>query len=85
MAIRLQRKAYEKLLKWKAESQGKSAVLIEGARRVGKTYLIRDFVSREYRSHVCKLTKTGSWIDKSGQFRSIHFPPGAWLRPPQAS
>ena len=52
MAIRLQRKAYEKLLKWKAESQGKSAVLIEGARRVGKTYLIRDFVSREYRSHV---------------------------------
>ncbi len=52
MSIRLQRKAYEKLLQWKSASNGRSAVLIEGARRVGKTYLIRDFVKREYRSSI---------------------------------
>ena len=35
------RKVYSKLLEWKRESNGKSAVLIEGAQRVGKTTLIR--------------------------------------------
>lgn len=42
------RKAYEKLLAWKSESAGKTAVLIEGARRVGKTTLVKEFASREY-------------------------------------
>lgn len=42
------RKAYEKLLAWKSESAGKTAVLIEGARRVGKTTLVKEFAAREY-------------------------------------
>ena len=42
------RKAYEKLLAWKRESAGKTAVLVEGARRVGKTTLVKEFASREY-------------------------------------
>lgn len=42
------RKAYEKLLAWKEESAGKTAVLVEGARRVGKTTLVKEFASREY-------------------------------------
>lgn len=42
------RKAYEKLLAWKKESSGKTAVLIEGARRVGKTTLVKEFAQREY-------------------------------------
>lgn len=42
------RKAYEKLLTWKREFAGKTAVLIEGARRVGKTTLVKEFASREY-------------------------------------
>lgn len=52
MPISLKRKAYQRLLDWKERSQGKTAILVEGARRVGKTCLIRDFVSREYKTAV---------------------------------
>ena len=46
----LKRKAYDKLLKWKHESAGKTALLIEGARRVGKSTLARMFGETEYKS-----------------------------------
>lgn len=46
----LRRKAYDSLLKWKNESQGRTALLIEGARRVGKSTLAQEFGEREYRS-----------------------------------
>lgn len=46
----LKRKAYDKLLKWKHESAGKTALLIEGARRVGKSTLARTFGETEYKS-----------------------------------
>lgn len=46
----LQRKAYDVLLAWKKESGGSSALLVEGARRVGKTTLVNEFGRREYRS-----------------------------------
>ncbi len=46
------RKLYEKLLEWKSNRQGKTAVLIEGARRVGKSTLARLFGSSEYESYV---------------------------------
>ena len=52
MATGLKRKAYQRLLDWKERSQGETAILVEGARLVGKTYLIRDFVSREYKTAV---------------------------------
>lgn len=42
------RKCYEELLQWKKMSAGKSAVLVEGARRVGKTTLVKEFASSEY-------------------------------------
>ena len=38
------RKGYDEMLSWKRELAGKTALLIEGARRVGKTHLIRRFV-----------------------------------------
>ena len=44
------RKAYQKMLQWKQESQGKTALLIEGARRVGKSTLVRHFAKNEYKS-----------------------------------
>jgi predicted AAA+ superfamily ATPase len=44
------RKLYSNLLKWKNESQGKTALLIEGARRVGKTTLVKEFGRNEYKS-----------------------------------
>lgn len=46
------RKCYDKLLEWKRESSGKSAVLVEGARRVGKTTLVREFAEYEYADHI---------------------------------
>ena len=45
-----QRKAYAQLTDWKERNQGRSALLIEGARRVGKTTLAQEFARREYAS-----------------------------------
>jgi predicted AAA+ superfamily ATPase len=36
------RKLYDRFLKWRQESCGKSSLLIEGARRVGKTTLVQE-------------------------------------------
>ena len=44
------RKAYQKMLQWKEEMHGETALLIEGARRVGKSTLVRQFAKNEYRS-----------------------------------
>ena len=48
----LERKAYEKLQNWKKTRCGKTALLIEGARRVGKTTLARTFAAREYETFI---------------------------------
>lgn len=45
------RKIYEKLLKWKTESNGKRALLVEGARRVGKSTIVQSFAANEYKSY----------------------------------
>lgn len=50
--MELRRKALKQLEQWKTESQGRTALLIEGARRVGKSHLIRAFVQSAYRSAV---------------------------------
>ena len=50
MAIELRRKVYQKLLEWKNDSNGETALLIEGMRRVGKSYLARSFGKKEYKS-----------------------------------
>lgn len=46
------RKLYDRMLQWKKEEQGKTALLIEGARRVGKSTLARQFAQNEYKSHL---------------------------------
>lgn len=46
------RKLYDKMLQWKQEQQGRYALLIKGARRVGKSTLVEEFAKREYRSYV---------------------------------
>ncbi len=48
----LQRKAYQQLLTWKQCSQGTTALLVNGARRVGKSYLCKYFAENEYKSHL---------------------------------
>ena len=46
------RKLYDKLLDWKTNRKGKTAVMIEGARRVGKSTLAKQFAENEYESYV---------------------------------
>lgn len=46
------RKLYSKLLKWKNDSQGRTAILVEGARRVGKSTLVEEFAKKEYETYI---------------------------------
>lgn len=46
------RKAYEKLIEWKKQYSDKYAVLLEGARRVGKSTIAENFAKNEYRSYI---------------------------------
>ncbi|MBQ4512573.1 MAG: ATP-binding protein [Anaerolineaceae bacterium] len=50
--MELKRKIYNKLLNWKKKSNGKTALLIDGARRVGKSYIAESFAGNEYKSHI---------------------------------
>ncbi len=48
----LKRKIYDKLVEWKKESEGKTALLIEGARRIGKSTVAEEFAKNEYKSYI---------------------------------
>ena len=48
----MKRKIYDKLLQWKQEKNGKTALMIEGARRVGKSYIALEFAKNEYDSYI---------------------------------
>lgn len=46
------RKIYNELLKWKETQEGKKALLVQGARRIGKSTVVEEFAKREYESYV---------------------------------
>ena len=46
----MKRKIYEELTKWKREEAGRTALLIDGARRVGKSYIVEEFAKSEYKN-----------------------------------
>ena len=46
------RKLYQKMLQWKSERNGSTALLIKGARRVGKSTLVEEFAKNEYKTYV---------------------------------
>lgn len=48
----LKRKAYTELLKWKNEYGNRYSCLLEGARRVGKTYLAKEFAKNEFKTSI---------------------------------
>ena len=48
----MKRKIYDKLLDWKITSNGDTALLIDGARRVGKSYIAEDFARENYKSYI---------------------------------
>ena len=46
------RKLYAKMLKWKEEHDGTTALLVKGARRVGKSTIVEEFAKNEYESYI---------------------------------
>ena len=48
----MKRKIYNRLLEWKEKDRGTTAVLIEGARRIGKSYVAEEFGRNEYDSYI---------------------------------
>ena len=44
----MKRKLYSEMLDWKAKWAGQYSLMIEGARRVGKSYIVEEFVRQEY-------------------------------------
>ncbi len=60
----MKRKIYSQLLRWKEAEQGRVALLIDGARRVGKSYIVEEFARNEYKSYI--------FIDFNRAGRDIH-------------
>ena len=50
--MEIKRKLYHRLLKWKTETKGSRALLIEGARRVGKSTIAEKFAKEQYKSYI---------------------------------
>lgn len=59
------RKIYDQLLQWKQSWEGKTAILIEGARRVGKSTIVEQFAKNEYESYIL--------IDFNTQLSQVNF------------
>ncbi len=50
--IHFKRKIYDSMLKWKQERYGETALLIQGARRIGKSTIAEEFARKEYKSYI---------------------------------
>lgn len=62
----IERTIYNKILQWKQEANGKKALLIEGARRTGKSTVVEQFAEAEYDSHILiDFNKAGVRIRKA--------------------
>ena len=48
----MKRKITEEFIKWKNEDKGRTALLVEGARRVGKSYIVEEFARKYYKSYI---------------------------------
>ena len=48
----MKRKIYQQLLDWKEKRNGEVALLVEGARRIGKSYIVEEFGKNEYESYI---------------------------------
>lgn len=58
------RKIYDRMLKWKQERNGETALLIEGARRIGKSTIVEEFAQKEYSSYMLiDFSKTSSEVN----------------------
>ena len=46
------RKIYNQMVEWKRNSKGRTALLVEGARRIGKSTIVEEFAKNEYQSYI---------------------------------
>ncbi|MBR2831047.1 ATP-binding protein [Candidatus Saccharibacteria bacterium] len=61
----MKRKITEKMLDWKMRSHGETALLVVGARRVGKSYIVEEFARKNYRSYLLiDFTKASEQVKK---------------------
>ena len=51
IAVLFKRKIYQKLIDWKNNAAGEKALMIEGARRIGKSTIVEEFAKNEYKSY----------------------------------
>lgn len=59
------RKIYDRLVQWKQKSNGESALLVQGARRIGKSTIVEEFAKNEYSSYLIIDFNKASTIVKS--------------------
>lgn len=59
------RKIYDDILDWKRKNDGKTALLVEGARRIGKSTIVEEFARNEYKSYILIDFNTASAEVKS--------------------
>ena len=59
--LAMKRKIYDQLVSWKQDGAGRTALLIDGARRVGKSYVAEEFAKAEYKSYLIST----EWATKS--------------------
>lgn len=50
--MEIKRDIYDQILNWKNSTNGKKALLIEGARRIGKSTIVEKFGKSEYKSYI---------------------------------
>ena len=50
--MNFKRKIYSNLLEWKSNSNGEKALMVEGARRIGKSTIVEEFAKNEYKSYI---------------------------------
>ena len=65
----MRRKIYDRLVQWKQEKDGSTALMIEGARRIGKSYIAEEFARNEYDSYILidfskAPTRVKGWFDE---------------------
>lgn len=56
----MKRKIYQRLLDWKKQQLGRTALLIEGARRIGKSYVVEAFARQEYDDYLLNFPAEGA-------------------------
>lgn len=64
--MKIERKIYQKILDWKNSAKGTKALLIEGARRIGKSTIAEEIGKKEYKSYILiDFNKASKKIEES--------------------